>query len=192
MNRFGSPPLGGFRGSGDLEGLSMGDPFRVDTPPLCNPGVQAPPAIERRRFQRHHGDRTGICRTFGQEFHFAPYPAWNLSYLRSGISFRSIPCLESVVPSVRDFTSLHTLPGICRTFGTSGFCGTRSRGYALRAPPPAWGLPSLRDCRVAGNSSLFTPRILPSSLFKSVPVPPEYRRPRVPCPCPRVPIFPSG
>ena len=134
MNRFGSPPLGGFRGSGDLEGLSMGDPFRVDTPPLCNPGVQAPPAIERRRFQRHHGDRTGICRTFGQEFHFAPYPAWNLSYLRSGISFRSIPCLESVVPSVRDFTSLHTLPGICRTFG---------QGFHF-APYPAWNLSYLR------------------------------------------------
>ena len=101
----------------------------------------------------------------------------NLSYLRSGIltpqggfggqspePLRSIPCLGSVVPSVRDSASLHTLPGVCRTFGTSGFCGTWNRGYALRAPPSAWGLPSLWDCRAAWDSSLFT---LHSSMFNA-------------------------
>ena len=93
-----------------------------------------------------------VCRPFGQGFRFAPYPAYGLSYLRSGIPLRSIPCLWSVVPSVRDSASLHTLPGVCRTFGISGFCGTCSRGYALRAPPPAWGLSSLRDCRAAGGT----------------------------------------
>ena len=65
---------------------------------------------------------SGICRPFGQGFHFAPPPAWGLSPLRSGIPLRSIPCLGSVVPSgLRSFVAreagvtryaLHRLPGV--------------------------------------------------------------------------------
>ena len=97
---------------------------------IITPGRGFNPCSPRRKWGNPEGVTDfGVCRTFGQGFRFAPYPAYGLSYLRSGIPLRSIPCLGSVVPSaLRRLVArkagvtryaLHHLPGVFRPFGAT-------------------------------------------------------------------------
>ena len=63
----------------------------------------------------------------------------------------------SVVPSARRGIVAPVSRGAHPTSGIR----RAEPGDVLRAPPPAWSMPSLQDYRVAGDSSLFILHLLP-------------------------------